>query len=1022
MSLDRFLSGGLNRAVCRRLRGRRGRYALAAITVLIAGTTFFLYRFLLAGLPEPSLSKGRLADAREMPGGPGSILITDRHGQLLYEIIDPLGSKHVPLPLAEIPLACQQATVATEDSRFYSHPGVDPVAILRAAWQNWRVRSSAATDGNTAYQIAGASTLTQQLARNLYLSESERTERSLRRKLREAWLAWRLEKVYSKDELLALYLNSTYYGHFAVGIEAAAQAYFGLHAQELDLAQCALLAGLPQYPAGYNPMENPKAARSRQKIVLDLMVRHGYIPQAQADEAGKERLAYASTPFPIQAPHFVMWIQGQLETMLAHSPESASGQGPDAAPALDQFRAGGLRVITTLDLDWQQRAEEIIRRRLAQLRPCQGEQMPPACDPQADPSRRVEDAALVALDPHTGAVLAMVGSPDYFDPKISGAVNAALSLRQPGSAIKPITYAAALDPARARDAGQEPLTAATLIADLRTVFPTAEGRPYVPQNYDRQYHGPVILRMALANSYNIPAVKALQYVGVNALIDQAARLGIPWNLEARSTAGTVQASSILGPSYPVEADRQVPPAVAAPGGTEASGYEQPASGYGLALTLGGGEVRLLDLTAAYGAFANNGVKVSPYAISRIETLDGQLLFAASGEAPSQGVVGNVAQAASQSDAATENPKPAIQSPQSLDPRVAYLITDILSDNNARLPAFGPGNVLEIGRPAAVKTGTTTDWRDNWTIGYTPELVTGVWVGNADNTPMRDISGISGAGPIWHDFMLTVLRDAPSREFSRPDGLVRAEICADSGLLAKASGASVGSGSQATSPPRGDTGPGSSTGNPESIVPCPMRRFEWFIAGTEPTEVDTSHRQLAIDTRTDDVAKEHTPAEFIESRTVWVLPATGEYRAWARDHDLPQPVPVPMAAALALQANPPSAVPDPTLRIAGLPPALTLTSPDRNAVYRLDPGLPAGAQQLPVTAAPGPGLWERAEPGGSTAGIRVTLLLDGRPFASVSDPEYTVWWPLTRGRHTFQAVAARADGSQVNSEPVTVYVQ
>ena len=571
-----------------------------------------------------------------------------------------------------------------------------------------------------------------------------------------------MERTYAKDELLALYLNTTYYGHFATGIEAAAQAYFGVHARELDLAQCALLAGLPQSPTAYNPIENLEAAQSRQGIVLRLMARHGYITSVQADEAGGERLAFAATPFPIEAPHFVMWVQGQLETLLG----------------ADRVRAGGLRVTTTLDLDWQRQAEAIVARRLAQLRPCAAGISPAeGCDVDADPARRVENAALVALDPHTGAVLALVGSPDYFDPAISGAVNAALAQRQPGSAIKPLTYAAALDPERARAAGEAPLTAATIIPDLRAAFLTAEGEPYVPNNYDRRYHGPVTVRTALANSYNIPAVRTLDAIGVDALIEQAARLGIPWELEARNWKLETGSSKLETGDSETEGDPLL-----------ASSFQQAASRYGLSLTLGGGEVRLLDLTAAYAAFANGGQRVTPYAIARVETLDGETI-----RDQESGVRDQASEGRSQESASFQlrvssihargagSPASSFQLP-AVDPRVAYLITDILSDERARVPAFGQGNMLEIGRPAAAKTGTTTDWRDNWTLGYTPDLTVGVWVGNADNTPMKGVSGISGAGPIWHDFMVTVLRDRPPLAFTQPDGLVRVEVCADSGLL------------------------------------------------------------------------------------------------------------------------------------------------------------------------------------------------------------------------------------------------
>ena len=791
--------GRVERMVVSRLIRRR---LLLVSAGLLIGLVALASIVMLADLPDPKHANGQTASP--------SILMLDRHGRLLYEVIDPNGSKHVPLPLAEIPLACRQAIIATEDSRFYQHGGVDLLAIVRTAWLN----------RNDLAAMPGASTLTQQLARNLYLSADERVERSLRRKLLEAWLAWRLEQTRTKDDLLALYLNTTYYGHFAVGIEAAAQAYFGVHARDLDLAQCTLLAGLPQYPAGYNPLENPEAARFRQKVVLGLMVKDGHISQDQAEDAFGERLAYASAPFAIEAPHFVMWAQAELERLVGR----------------ERVRSGGLRVTTTLDLDWQRQAEEIVRRRLAQLRPCAAGVTGSACDPQASPDRRVDHAALVSLDPQTGAVLAMVGSPDYFDAGRSGAVNASLALRQPGSAIKPLTYAAAFDPERAARAGQQPWTAATLIADLRTVFLTAEGQPYVPHNYDLIYHGPVLARAALANSYNIPAVKALQFIGVDALVDQAARLGIPLIadfilLASRAAGLQIVDSQISNPQSEI-ANPQ----------------------FGLALTLGGGEVRLLDLTAAYAAFANGGQRVTPFGIERIETLDGETIadFGFS-------------------IADSSNPK-------SLDPRVAYLISDILSDNIARIPSFGEQSALEIGRPAAAKTGTTSDWRDNWTVGYTPDLATGVWVGNADNAPMKDVSGITGAGPIWRDFMTSVLRNTPPRDFARPDGLVRAEVCADSGLLPGDSRLQIAD-QQTANRKSVQSNVTVSPGHPVTVSPCPHRRFEWFIAGTEPTEVDEMHRQIAFDVRTGQPAGDDAPLAAVRWQTVWVLP--DQYREIGR---------------------------------------------------------------------------------------------------------------------------------------------
>jgi membrane peptidoglycan carboxypeptidase len=343
----------------------------------------------------------------------------------------------------------------------------------------------------------------------------------------------------------------------------------------------------------------------------------------------------------------------------------------------------------------------------------------------------------------------------------------------------------------------------------------------------------------------------------------------------------------------------------------------------------------------------------------------------------------------------------------IDSRVAYLITDILSDEVARMAAFGEGNALEIGRPAAAKTGTTTDWRDNWTVGYTPDLATGVWVGNADNLPMKDVSGITGAGPIWHDFMTTVLRDTSPREFPRPEGLVRVEICADSGLLPAECGVRN---AECGAPSAECRVPSAECLNPQSeTVPCPYRRAEWFIAGTEPTQVDDMHRQVAIDARTGAPADAVTPPEFIAAETVWILPE--EYRTWARENEIPQ------SAAIAEgqpAANGPVSSFQPPASNFQLPvSSFQLTSPDPNRVYRLDPGLPASSQRVPITAQPGSDIAPDAI---------VTLLLDGAAFAQVRGPEYTAWWLLSRGRHVWQALVTGPDGGPIESEQVAVFVE
>ncbi|HSD84140.1 MAG TPA: PBP1A family penicillin-binding protein, partial [Anaerolineae bacterium] len=629
---------------------RHWKLALFIVLIVSLACPLGIYAWLFVDLPS--------LDVLYQHASAPSTRILDRHGRVLYEISDPHQGRHTPIKFGDIPPACREATIATEDANYYSHPGVDIVGSIRALWIN--------IQGGEV--LSGGSTITQQLARNLLLSPDERTQRTLTRKLRESILAWRITQRFSKDDILALYLNEAYYGNLAIGIEAAAQVYFGKAAGELDLAECALLAGLPQSTALYDPLTNLTAAKQRQAVVLDLMAKQGYITPDRAELAKAEDLQFAATPFPIAAPHFVAYVRQWLEDRYG----------------LEAIYTQGLVVTTTLDLDWQNTAQSIAQRHITELQK----------DKPDQPGKNVNNAAVVALDPRSGEILVMLGSPDYFDKKIDGAVNAAIAQRQPGSSIKPITYAAAFDPQ-----APEPLTPASMILDVRSSFPTKEGDPYVPKNYDLQFHGPVSAREALASSYNIPAVKVLQHVGLERMIALARALGI-------STFG--------------QPDR-----------------------YGFSLTLGGGEVRLLDMALAYSAFANGGLKVDPVAVLQVADATGNVLY-----------------------------RNTVQHSESvLDPRVAYLITSILSDNKARAPAFGEYSTLRLTRPAAAKTGTTTDWKDAWIMGYTPDIVTGVWVGNADNKPMERVSGITGAGPIWHDFTQEALKGRPAQDFVRPEGLI-----------------------------------------------------------------------------------------------------------------------------------------------------------------------------------------------------------------------------------------------------------
>lgn len=634
-----------------------------------------------------------------------SIQILDRHGQLLYEVIQDEPGRNQPVTLDNIPQACIDATIATEDRSFYSNPGVSLRGVIRAMWINIR-------GGEV---LSGGSTITQQVVRNLLLDPEESSERTLRRKLRESLLAYRLTNQASKDDILALYLNQTYYGNLSYGIGSASRSYFNKPISNLSIAECALLAGLPQAPSLYDPLTDQEAAKERQLVVLGLMQAQGHITDEQATTASTQPLTFAAQRYDIEAPHFVQMAYTEVQAVI---PEETLLQG-------------GLIVQTTLDLNYQREAERIVIRQLDLLNGT-GEDLTPAL---------ANNAAVVAMNPDTGEVLVLVGNPDYFDANISGAVNLAVSPRQPGSTLKPFTYATSFDPTR-----PAPWTPATMIWDVRTPFVTKEGDSYLPVNYDHRHHGPVLVRQALGSSYNIPAVIALDAVGTDALFDLLAELGI----------------------------------------TTLVNREQ----YDLSVTLGSGDIRLLELTAAYAALANEGEAVQPQLITEIRDQAGDVIYR-----PAQG-----------------------EPHQAIDARVAWLITDILSDNNARTPGFGPNSILQIGRPAAVKTGTTTDFRDNWTVGYTPQLVTGVWVGNADNAPMVNVSGVSGAGPIWHEFMRAALADQVQQHFRQPEGLIQVEVCTLSGLL--------------------------------PTEACPHTRLEWFIEGTQPTQADNLYvlinGELALD--------------------------------------------------------------------------------------------------------------------------------------------------------------------------------
>ncbi len=684
------------------------------------------YAAIATGLPSPETLRTQSAKFL-------STRIYDRNGHLLYEILDPSGGRRIWVPYEQISPHLINATVATEDERFWQHPGVDPISIFRAVLQNVQ-------EGEI---VSGASTIPQTLVDVVLLSPEERTELTLRRKIREAILASEISRRYTKREIMEIYLNEVNFGSLAYGVEAAAETYFGKTANELTLAEAALLAGLPQAPAYWDPYTNPEGAKRRQEVVLDLMVDAGHISQAEAEIAKAEDLNLQPFSFDVEAPHFVVWIQQQLEQKYG----------------ADVLYRSGLSVTTTLDSRLQDLAQEEALAHLASLS-----------------DQHATNAALVAIEPATGEILAMLGSADFYDEEISGQVNVALRPRQPGSSIKPVTYVTAFE---------KGWTPATLIWDVATEFKDSLGRSYVPKNYDRKVHGPVLARGALARSLNIPAVKTLDFVGLPAMLDTAHRLGI---------ASLNRAD------------------------------------YGLSLTLGGGEVTLLEMTGAYAVFANGGRRVPPVSILRIEDSAGRVIE-------------------------EYQPPPG---PQVISPQHAHLITDILADNQARTPAFGRDNILKLSRSAAAKTGTTDEWRDSWTIGYTPELATGVWVGNADNSAMVGVTGSKGAAPIWHNFMEKALGDQPASQFPRPDGIEEIEISADSGS------------------------------QPSAASPPDRRRTEIFAAGQGPLGPEHDfHQFVRIDVTTNALASEYCPADVVEERYFYVLPGE-EGSRWAQKHNIPQP--------------------------------------------------------------------------------------------------------------------------------------
>ncbi|MBI5451983.1 transglycosylase domain-containing protein, partial [Candidatus Gottesmanbacteria bacterium] len=657
---------------------------ISAISLFII--TFFLFIWLSKDLPLPD---------KVIRKEGFSTVILDRNDKPIYDIYT--DKNRIPVPFSDLPDSLKKATIAVEDKDFYKHQGFDPKGILRALFNIATFRG-----------VQGGSTLTQQLVKNVLLS----SEKTITRKIKEFILAVQIERKYSKDEILQMYLNEAPYGGTMWGIESAAEGYFGKHAKELTPIESIFLAGLPQRPSVYSPFGGtPKAYVKRTEEVLRRMREDNYItPTSEYDfKKQLQEVKFASSSSQFIAPHFVMYVKKQL---------------------VDQFgglavNETGLRVKTTLDRDLQIKTEAIVREELDKLK-----------------GLKVSNGAVVVLDPTTGGILAYAGSRDYdakeddFEGKFDVV---SMGFRQPGSALKPITYAVAFT---------KGYTPSSLLMDVETHFPAGAGKPdYVPKNYDGKFRGPVQIRYALANSINVPAVKITALVGIRDILKMASDMGL----------------STLSPT------------------------DDNVRKLGLSLTLGGGEVRLLDLADAFGVFATGGIKNDLYSIVNVTDNSGKTLF---------------------------EHKPVLGK-RVLGEDVSFLISNILSDNDARKDVFGLNSYLYIpGKTVAVKTGTTDDKKDNWTVGYTPSVVAGVWVGNNDNSPMdpKLASGVTGAAPIWNRVMREALKEKSDETVRKPDNIIPLTIDAFAG------------------------------GIPHEGKPT---RTEYFIKGTEPTSLSPVYMKIKL---------------------------------------------------------------------------------------------------------------------------------------------------------------------------------
>ncbi|MEN9407699.1 MAG: hypothetical protein RLZZ455_915 [Candidatus Parcubacteria bacterium] len=684
--------------------------------------------------------------SRDLPT-PGKIVVSkyadatriyDRKGVLLYSVYQDQNRTYVPLD--DIPKYLREGTISIEDKDFYKNPGLSPVGMVRALVNMVTLRGG----------LASGSTITQQLVKNTLLS----SEQTLPRKVKEIVLAVQVDKKFTKDQILEMYLNNISYGSAAIGVEAAAETYFGKKAKNLDLAESAFLAGLPQSPTRYSPFggSDEKLYIGRTQAVLREMRENKYITRTQETVALEQirKHKFSRNETQIKAPHFVMWVKDQLEKQFGEQ----------------YVMTGGLQVTTTLDYDLQKEAEEIVLEEVNKLK-----------------KYNATNAGALITNPKTGEVLAMVGSKDYYDTEDGGAFNVVTQAnRQPGSSLKPVIYAAAFE---------KGYTPSTVLMDVKTEFVTDDpSKPYTPVNYSGKFIGPVQVRFALGNSLNIPAVKMLALIGVKDAMQKGYDMGIVnWEPTTENMKNV-----------------------------------------GLSLVLGGRETTLYDEVTAYGVFANKGIRQELTSVLKVTDPKGKKLM----------------------EFKKRDGKKAISE------EVAFLISHILLDNNARIQEFGPNSYLRIpGRTVAVKTGTTDQKRDNWTIGYTPSVVAGVWVGNNNNSPMNPAiaSGVTGASPIWHRLMMRALKDKPEEEFEIPSNVTAVQV--DSLFGGTAFG-------------------GQST------------RTEYFVKGTEPTTTSPIYQRDFYVVREEDPLSKDGKNRWQEGIDTWINTERKDDTKWHAPDDVKNP--------------------------------------------------------------------------------------------------------------------------------------